>query len=265
MLLFDRQAVLTIDGKEYKSDDMDFEFEVPFSTENEPDVSEISIYNLSPKTIASIHKGSVATLSAGYNTDIGMIVSGQVAGFTTQIDEVDKKTVLKVASAINEWKEKKINRSYAAGTTAKDIMMDLISGFGVTVADIEPVKNVTYSKGKTVSGRLKDVVKAIAKETESKFYIQKDRAYIRPYDKGTATGFLLSAVTGLIGSPEQIEVDEDGKQSVQGWSVECLLNHNIFEDSIIAIESKLVKGNFRVVKGSHTSEWTTKTEVVECR
>lgn len=262
MLLFDRQAVLTINGKEYRSYDIDIEFFVPFSTENEPDVSEISIYNLSPSTIAGIHKSSAVTLSAGYGADMGMIVSGQVADFTTEIENVDKKTTLKIASAINTWKEQKINKTYAPGTTAKSIMSDLISSFGVAIADMDLVKNVTYSKGKTVSGRLKDVVKAIAKETESKFYIDKERAYIRPYSKGTATGFLLSRDTGLVGSPKQVQVGEDAKLSMQGWSVECLLNHNIFADSIIVIKSNMVNGTFRVVKGSHTSEWITQMEVV---
>lgn len=262
MLLFDRQAVLVIDGRQYKSDDIDFEFNVPFSTEAEPDVSEISIYNLSPATAASIKKGSYVTLSAGYNTNIGMLVTGQVADFSTTVDCVDKKTTLKIGSAVNSWKEKKINKTYAKGTTAKDIMSDLISSFGVAIGDMEIVKNITYQKGKTVSGRLKDVVKKLAKETQSKFYIDKDRAYVRAYDKGTVTGFLLSGATGLIGSPERIEVSEGDKKSKQGWKVQCLLNHNIFVDSMIVIQSKTVNGTFRVVKGSHTSEWITEMEVV---
>lgn len=261
-LLFDRQAVLSIENKQFKSDDIDFEFNVPFSTENEPDVTEISIYNLSPESICSIKKGTNVNLSAGYGKNIGMIVSGQVIDFATTIDNVDKKTTLKIGSAINAWREKKINKTYAKGTTAKDIMSDLISNFGVVIADMSIVKNVTYKRGKTVSGRLKDVVKKLAKETNSKFYIDKDRAYVRPHEKGTATGFLLSGSTGLIGSPERIEIQEDGKKSNQGWKVKCLLNHNIFTDSLIQIDSKSIKGNFRVVKGSHTSEWITDMEVV---
>lgn len=262
MILFDRQSILTIGAKQYKSDDIDFDFYVPFSTENEPDLTEISIYNLSPDSIASIKKGTPVNLSAGYGKEIGIIASGEVIEYTTTIEDVDKKTTLKIGSAINSWREKKIHKTYAKGTTTKDVMLDLINNFGVTIGDITIVKNVIYKRGKTVSGRLKDVVKKLAKESESKFYIDKDRAYVRPHSKGTSTGFLLSGATGLIGSPERIEINEDNQKSKQGWKVQCLLNHNIFTDSMITIDSKMVKGSFRVVKGKHTSEWITEMEVV---
>lgn len=262
MILWDRQAVLTIGGRQYKSDDLDFDFNIFFSTENEPDVSEISVYNLAPYTISSIKKGTNVNLSAGYGSNIGMLVSGEVADFNTTIESVDKKTTIKIASVINDWKDKKINKSYSKGTSAKDIFADLIGTFGIAIGELNPVKNPVYSKGKTVSGRLKDVIKNLAKETESKFYIDKDRAYVRPYDKGTPTSFLLSGTTGLLGSPERIEASEGNKKSKQGWKVQCLLNHNIFVDSMIVIESKTVKGTFRVIKGSHTSDWITNMEVI---
>ena len=249
MILFNRQAELVIGDRLYKSDDIDIEFNIPFSTENEPDVSTISVYNLSPSSIASISKNTHIHLSAGYDKNIGMLVSGVVTDFSTTIEGVNKKTTLKVATAANVWKEIKVHKTYAQGTTAEDILKDLISNFGVTIADMSLVKNVTYKKGKTISGRLKDVVKKLAKETDSKFYMDKDRAYVRDYDKGSPTGFLLSGETGLIDSPQRVEIKEGQKKTSQGWKVRCLLNHNIFTDSIIQIDSKLVKGNFREHKG----------------
>ncbi|MGP1567990.1 MAG: phage protein [Peptoanaerobacter stomatis] len=262
MNLFNRQAELIVNGRLYKSDDIDIEFNVPFSTENEIDISEIIIYNLSPSSIASIKKGTAVSLSAGYGKNIGMLVSGMVSSFNTDIESVDKKTTLKIATAIKSWQDTKINKTYAKNTSSEDILRDLIASFGVSIADMSLVKNVIYKKGKTVSGRLKDVVINIAKETQSKFYLDKNRAYIRPYDKGTATGFLLSGSTGLIGSPQLIEIREGDKKTRQGWKVQCLLNHNIFTDSLIMIDSKAVKGTFRVVKGMHTSNWTTEMEVI---
>ncbi len=262
MKLWDRQARLIIGNKMYKSDDIDIEFNVPFSTEKEPDMSEISIFNLSPESISAIKKGTTVVLMAGYKDDIGMLCSGQVGKFSTTIENVDKKTTIKVASAIIPWQQEKIHKTYAENTTSRDIMTDLISIFGVSIGEMTLVKNVTYAKGRTVSGRLQDVIKSIARETESKFYIDKDRAYVRPYDKGTQTGFLLSSETGLLGSPEKMEISEGDKKSKQGWKVKCLLNHNIAVDSIITLESKTISGIFRVVKGAHTSEWITEMEVI---
>lgn len=262
MILWNRQAKLVIGSKMYKSDDIDIEFNIPFSTESEPDIAEVSIYNLSPDTISTIQKGIPVILSAGYGNDIGMLCCGQVGKFVTKDEALDKKTVLKLSSALIAWQEQKIHRSYAENITSQEIMTDLISVFGIATGEMNPVKNVTYSKGRTVSGKLQDVMKMLAKETESKFYIDKDRAYIRPYDKGTSTGFVLSAETGMLGSPEKMEISEGDKKTKQGWKVRCLLNHNIGVDSIIIIKSKTVSGTFRVVKGVHTSEWVTDMEVI---
>lgn len=262
MILWNRQASVNLGGRLYQSDDIDIEFSVPFSTENEPDISEISIYNLSPSSVSGIQKGMPVALSAGYAGNVGMLCSGRISSFVTVMQGVDRKTTLKIATAAQAWKETKIQKTYAKGTSAQAILSDLISNFGVSIADMTVVKNVTYSKGKTVSGRLKDIVKALAKETESKFYLDKDRAYVRPFERGTATGFLLSGATGLIGSPEPMEITEGDNKSVQGWKVRCLLNHNIGVDSLIQIQSTVVSGTYRVVKGRHTSEWITDMEVV---
>lgn len=262
MILFDRQAVVVIGNKIYKSDEIDIEFNVPFSTKKEPNSTEISIYNLSPPSIASIKKGTKVSLSAGYNTNIGMLASGEVSDFITTVENVDKKTTMKLSTGITAWQDKKIQKTYAPGTTAKDIFSDLIPSFGVAIGELNPVINPTYSKGKTVSGRLKDIMIKLATETKSKFYLDKGRAYIRATDKGTETGFLLSGETGLLGTPEKTQISEDGEKPKDGWSVKCLLNHNIGVDSLITIKSKSINGKFRVVSGTHTSEWITNMKVI---
>ena len=68
---------------------------------------------------------------------------------------------------------------------------------------------------------------------------------------------MLSGSTGMIGSPEKTEIEKK-----EGWKVKSLLNYQITTDTLIQIESKTVKGMFRVVKGRHTSDWVTEMEVV---
>lgn len=257
MILFDRQAELIIENKYYKSDEIDIEFNVPFSEKSEPSVSEISIYNLSPDSISSIKKGAVVALNAGYKNDIGVIAAGVISSFSTTVDHVDKKTTIKIASAADSWEKKKIQKTYSPGITTKEILEDLIPQFGVSIGEITPAQNITYQKGRSVSGRLKDILMKFSKETGSKFYINNQKVYIRKQDKGDFSGFILSGETGLLGSPEQMEIDKK-----TGWKVKCLLNHRITVDTILQIESKTVKGMFRTVKGNHNSEWITEMEVV---
>lgn len=257
MIFFNRQAQLFLGNKLYSSDDLDFEFNIPFSTKSEPSISEVVIYNLSPSSIANIKKGTRLTLHAGYKDDLGLLTSGAVSEYNTVLDGVDKKTTLKVASAIVNWKEQKIQKTFAPGTTAKELLQDILPQFGIPIGDLSPAKNITYQKGRTVSGRLKDVVMSIAKETDSKFYIDRDKCYFREPNKGNPTGFVLSGETGLLGSPERIEIEKK-----EGWKIKCLLNYQITVDTVIQVKSKVISGMFRVVKGKHSSEWITEMEVV---
>lgn len=256
MILFNRRSSLIIGDSQYNSDTLDFDFTVPFSTSSENDVSEVAVYNLSPTSVKKIKKGTDVSLSAGYGDDTGMILNGEVVSYRTVSENADKKTVLKVSSKIHALREKNINRTYAVGITSKDILTDLSFEISAAIGEINPVKNVTYKKGKTISGRVYDIIKDIAEETESKFYIDKNRIYIRDKNKASVTGFLLSNETGLISSPEEKE---------DGFNVMCLLNHNIYPDSMIIIKSKTVNGTFRVVKGRHTSDYITEMEVKPCR
>lgn len=255
MILFNRRSSLIIGDSQYNSDTLDFDFTVPFSTSSENDVSEVAVYNLSPTSVKRIKKGTDVSLSAGYGDDTGMILNGEVVSYRTVSENADKKTVLKVSSKIHALREKNINRTYAVRITSKDILTDLSFEISAAIGEINPVKNVTYKKGKTISGRVYDIIKDIAEETESKFYIDKNRIYIRDKNKASVTGFLLSNETGLISSPEEKE---------DGFNVMCLLNHNIYPDSMIIIKSKTVNGNFRVVKGRHTSDYITEMEVCPC-
>lgn len=115
MILFNRKSILTIGDSQYNSDTLDFDFTVPFSTSFENDVSEVAVYNLSPKSVKKIKKGTDVSLSAGYGDDTGMILNGEVVSYRTVIENADKKTVLKVSSKIHALREKNINRTYAAG------------------------------------------------------------------------------------------------------------------------------------------------------
>ena len=64
-----RQIEVNAGGKVFESigdNALDIEFEIPFSDKNEPDVSTISIYNLSEDSINSIEKQGNVSVSAGY-------------------------------------------------------------------------------------------------------------------------------------------------------------------------------------------------------
>ena len=181
---------------------------------------------------------------------------------STEWQGVDKITTLKVSDGGFEWRNATVNKTYQAGTKASYIMADLTSTLGLEVGEISPKNDIEYKLGKSISGHVETALKQLVKDTESKMYINKGRIFIRDENKGTETGFLLTSDTGLIGSPEKIEEEDEKGNKVIKYKVQSLLNHKISVDSLIQIESKTINGNYRVESGVHTGDFITEMIVV---
>lgn len=257
-----REINLKAGNKEFTNDNFEIDFRVPFSTSKEPDISEVMLYNLSKNSISSIESKAYAILNVGYKGDIGNILSGKIENINTEWQGVDKITTLKISDGGFAWRNSKMQKTYQAGSTAKYIMQDLAGVLGLEVAEINPKNNITYQLGKSISGSVEVALKQLVKDTDSKMYINKGRLYIRDANKGTVTGFLLNSDTGLIGSPERIEEENEKGKKVIKYKINSLLNYKISTDSIIKVESKTINGTYRVESGVHTGDFITEMVVV---
>lgn len=269
-------------GKKFQSlgeNALEIDFDIPFNDKEEPDVSEVNIYNLSEDSINEIKKQDYCIVNAGYR-ELGnkaCVVSGDIEDVTTDWEGLDKVTKIKVSDGGKEWRQAKLNKTYAEGTKASLIMQDLCGVLGYEVVEIKPKEDITYKLGKTIKGYCSDSLKRLVKDTKSKMYINKKRITIRDEKKGNDIGFLLNSETGLVGNPT-LNKDDSGdktdlrnsekkkkknKEEKKTWKVICLLNAKIETDSIIKIESKTCNGQFRVVSGKHTKDFNTELVVEE--
>ena len=99
-------------------------------------------------------------------------------------------------------------------------------------------------------------------------YILKSKIYVRPLSKGDNSRFELSADTGLIELEEFEEetTNEGYKDTVKGYNVTMLLQHQLQTASIITLKTKDVSGTYRVKSGSHEyteTDFLTKAKVVK--
>lgn len=252
-----QKAEILVAGKKFIKDDFEIDFLVNFDDDPEPNICHVMIYNLSDSTIALLKKGENIILNAGYEGDIGTILLGTIEKPETSWEGIDKVTKLTVGEGSDKWLKAYVNKSYAPGITSKAILTDLAGMFGMELGELNLVNNITYTRGRSVSGMLQSVIRQIVAETNSKFHISQGKILIRPWEAGTETGFLLNADTGLIESPQYFE-----EENRSGYRVRMLLNHRITVDSILQIESKTANGIFRVCKGSHSGDFITEVEVV---
>lgn len=277
-----REIEVLAGGKKFESTGdrgLDIDLNISFGDKEEPDVSEVTIYNLSDHSINEIEKQGYCVVNAGYKElgNIGNVLSGDIEDVNTDWQGLDKVTKIKVSDGGKAWRTSELNATYEKGTKASFIMRDLANVMGYEIVEITPKEDKVYKLGKTIQGPCSNSLKQLVKDTNSKMFINKNRITIRDEKKGYDTGFVLNGETGLIGSPTLNKDDSGDKTEARGktkdkkknkeekktWKVVCLLNPKIETDSIIKIESRSLNGTFRVISGKHTNDFNTELKVEE--
>lgn len=247
--LWKRRLHVEINGRTIPSD-LTVEFNVNFSEEPDIDTGDLTIYNLSKQTVQSIKEGSTIRISAGYETTYGNIFYGQVLDVVTSWNGPDKITEITLGDTNEDYRKMRYGKSFSPGVTNDEVLAHLITRSGLSIGDLDTVKNPVYKNGLQVNGRIYDSIRKYARVSGSKFYIKNMRAYIRPHNKSNGVGFLLNKDTGLVDVPEPIETEID-EVVYNGYKITSLLNHNIDVDNVIRIQSKTANGEFRVSSGTH--------------
>ena len=250
--VFGFNAVVKSGNVTVKSEELDFEFDIPFDDDLEPNEAEIVVYNLSDETIKNLKSREVITVDAGYTGDTGQIFKGYITRVRTKYDGADKITTIKALDDVKNHTVESL--SFAAGTKASAILRTLIDKTGLPVAVMSIRRDHTYENEQTVDG---DLMQAISKYSEVcgvSTYTLKGKIYCRYIKEGDNINFTVKAETGMIGSPSEYEEEvtaEDYKDVINGYEVEMLLQHRMQTAAIIDLESLITTGQYRVRSGKH--------------
>src|SRR5690606_9309413 len=238
---------------------LEIHFQVDFDNKPETNTAEIKIYNLSDDTIARIKRGQNLILNAGYVGDVGTIFAGDITKVVTEWEGTDKITRIVAGDGAEAWLNATVSKTYRPGIRASQIIRDIIGGFGLEIGTIRLAEDVTYSNGRSVHGKLRQVLQGIVQDCKSKMTITNGVILIRPPAAGTQTSFLLNSVTGVLGTLDYIDSFD------AAFSLEYLLDNGITAESLLHNESATAGRKFCVVKGSLKGDhhsWTTQMDVV---
>ena len=253
---------LTVDGSE-----IDIEFDIPFDDDTEANESEIVLYNLTDTTVKRFKTNGKITVEAGYGKDTGIILSGYISKRNTVYEDCDKVTIVGVIDSESLTERDIDSIAFAKNTKASYILRTLCGKLGLPIAVFKTARDHTYKEGENVSGGLMDNIRKYARVCGVSAYVHKSKIYVRKLSDGDNTAFTLSSDTGLISVEEFEETQENGsyKDTIKGYKVKMLLQHRLQTASIISIDSKNVKGKFRVRSGRHYydgNEFITEAEVI---
>lgn len=210
-------------------------FVVEKALDETPNYSQISIYNPSYDTEASIiNFGKKVILEAGYENDnYGMIFSGEIVQpIRMKVDNVTRALVLICQDGDTYLNNSFTSMTIAAGATQNDVVK-AVTGDAVPTGSITELSPTKLARGKVLFGQSAAYLAQVARSADAQMYIEDGVVNIvaaADYDSSTAVE--LNPYTGLIGTPEQTD---------DGISCKCLINPRIKLNTRIYINSTLVQ------------------------
>lgn len=292
MALFDRVVELTIGqegGQGVKITDLRISFSIEKGATRNPNKCTCKIYNMRKETRELVQViGNVLILKAGYRQDTGAqtIFTGTVTRYLTTKEGPDWVTNLEMMDGLLEFRDTKTSISFGAGVQAVDVLRDLAGRFNLPVRALpENIQPKQYANGFAFNGRLREAMDSVCEYLALEWSIQNREIQI--IDKGGVfkqQAILLSADTGMVGSPEQeaktmtdkaaakegitrtqrgvdttFRVDKDGNKQerlrVLGFKVKSLLQPTLQPGGYVQVKSVGIDGEFmRIEKLTHVGD-----------
>lgn len=251
-------------------------FSIEKSETETSNTAKVQVWNLSPSNLKVLDtKDCVIELQAGYQDHIALVLAGNVVTSTTQLDGADQLTEIEVVDGRVALRDTYISVSYKKKTNCKTVFDYIAKEMGVAVVYSKGCKFKNLPKGFSYVGAAKNALKKLCKTCGLSWSIQNEILHIRkPSETISTRAYLLSEETGLLDIPKRITLSEEtssGKKKDRvGYEIRYLMNGAIGVNDCIKLESKSVKGNFRIYKltidgDNLEGEWTCTAQIIEVK
>lgn len=269
-VLFNRVGRVLVDGRVF--DGLRFAFTVERKAVREPSKAQLVLTNLSAESRNTLQdKGALVVIEAGYQGQTGAVFMGSSYKVTHAHVGPDWTTTIEAADGGKEVSVAKGAWSFGKGSSAARAVVTIAQGIGLPLSSgsrLNP-NPPTLRNGYAFAGRAVAALDDITKATGLRWSIQDNQIQILD-DSQPGDGFgdiVLSADTGMIGSPERGE--RDAKTGRRPYTVRCLINPLIRPERLLLISSKdqpQFSGRYRVrgVKATgdtHGDDWTMTLDV----
>lgn len=251
--------------------DLRIRFDIEKKVGKEANTARVTITNLSESSRRAIREeGDVLYLTAGYEGSAKLLYSGDVAGVEHSYERPDWNTVITCDDS-SKVLASPFTKSYAEGTPLSSVVADVASAFtgwaGKARGVIKTITG-TLSRGGSFAGAIRDVLDDLERTMNRRFRFTVNDGIINVVEDGDSIypdAVLLSAETGMIGSPRRIERDDKGGKRFYGAEATSLLNGDLQPGRAMEIESKAIKGSFVITRvmhrgDTHGQEWNSTAE-----
>ena len=245
-------------------------FSVEKADTDSANTAKVSIWNLNKSHIAELNKDDcVVVLRAGYGTVMPLIFTGVVTFAKTKADGSDEVTEVELVDNRVELRDTYVSVSYSGKVNCKTLIEDTAAQMGVTVSFSYNAKFADIPNGYSYVGPARNALTKACDTSGLVWSINNGVLQIKkPGDTMSREVYELSAQTGLIGTPERVQISGDDGSYSYGWDVEYLMNAAINIDDYVYLNSKYVRGYFRVysvvIEGDNMEgSWTCTARLLE--
>lgn len=245
-------------------------FSIEKADTDSQNTAKVSIWNLNDEHLAELSKDDcVVSLRAGYGSVMPLIFNGVATFAKTALDGSDVVTEVELVDNRVELRDTYVSVSYTGKINCKTLIQDTADQMGVTVSFSYNAEFKDIPNGFSYVGPARNVLTKACETSGLVWSINNGILQVKkPNDTMSREVYELSADTGLVGIPKKVQIsDKDGKNLV-GWDVEYLLNGAIDIDDYVYLNSKYVRGYFRVysvtLEGDNfEGSWTCEARLLE--
>lgn len=257
------------------NDDLDIFFRSAGDVKKEDNSKlEITIFNLSNRSIGTFETGKVATLVAGYEDDHGIIFRGMVEKKRSEIVGIDLATHITLKQEEHPALQTKIEGTIPAEYTIEQAVAKILEHVDIPVGKVDETgKTLTRARSFEVQTAVQ-LIRELAKEVDGfEFFTRDNEAYFIKHETGKVEGYHLSFDNGLLEakeieeSPGEYSEPEEGKEGgggEKGYNLKTLLLWKIREGSLVEVDAPNISGTMKVLNYAHTcskTDFITEMEV----
>lgn len=277
--LWKQVRLITIGEIVFDYDQLDIDFEVKCTDDNNSDIATIKLYNLSETTRQKLKLNQDVSIDAGYRELHGVIFNGIVESISTSRDENDFITTIEATPNNRAYTNTIINRQFKAGIKASEVIKQIETMCNFTMDIKELGKDTVYPNGKVFSGRLSNVIPILARDTGTIARFTNTTIEFKLPNKVYSSVLHLGGEQGLIRIDKKMDKADIKKKEKNGskknkkdesnkqkFDIECLLIPLIKIGQLLEIESTTFKGKVVVKECNFTAsglETFTATATVE--
>lgn len=226
--------------------------EIKRSSGSTPNKAKIEIYNLAPASLVLLEQPKLVMQVAVGEGVPGTIFYGEIdkSGVRTKISHPNQITTIKATDGRRTMQEAYFAGSYPAGTTRTQIRTDALAANAVPLGYVAPLPERVYQAPVAFGGRLQDVLDELYLGEPAGWSLQAGAFTLLLDDvPGPGNALIVSAATGMIGSPER--TDKGAKVSTSQIGA-------IAPGRPFVIASRVVNGQYKAT--SVTDKFDTELE-----